>query len=478
MKRVNDKLAGVWMRIGTRFLPFADAATPELPLPRLLRLSLFQFTVGMAVVLLIGTLNRVMIVELAVPASLVAVFVAVPLVFAPFRALVGFRSDTHRSLLGWRRVPFLWFGSLLQFSGFAIMPFALITLSGDSSAPPWVGHLAAGLAFLLVGAGLHTVQTVGMALATDLAPKHARPKVVALLCMMLLVGMVTSALVFGLLLSNFSQIKLIQSIQGAAVLTMLLNLVALWKQEPRAPSRLRPDQPRPGFIVSWRTYLAGNERSRRHLTAVGLGTAAFSMGDILLEPYGGMVLRLSVSATTVLTAVLAVGSALGLVLAARLLGRGADAYRVAAVGTLGGLVAFVLVIIAAPLHSVLLFGGGTALIGFGAGMFAHGTLTASMNLTQGDESGMSLGAWGAVQASAAGLAIAAGGLISDFMTGLGSRGVLGAAMTGPASGYITVYVIEIGLLFMTLAALGPLVRTVQARMAASVEQLQLNEMAR
>lgn len=111
-------------------------------------------------------------------------------------------------------------------------------------------------------------------------------------------------------------------------------------------------------------------------------------------------------------------------------------------------------------------------------MFAHGTLTASMNLTQGDESGMSLGAWGAVQASAAGLAIAAGGLISDFMTGLGSRGVLGAAMTGPASGYITVYVIEIGLLFMTLAALGPLVRTVQARMAASVEQLQLNEMAR
>ena len=93
-------------------------------------------------------------------------------------------------------------------------------------------------AFLLVGAGLHTVQTVGMALATDLAPKHARPKVVALLCMMLLVGMVTSALVFGALLAQFSQIKLIQSIQGAAVLTMLLNLVALWKQEPRAPSRL------------------------------------------------------------------------------------------------------------------------------------------------------------------------------------------------------------------------------------------------
>ncbi len=128
---------------------------------RLLRLSLFQVTVGMAVVLLIGTLNRVMIVELGVPAWLVAVMVSLPLVFAPFRAVVGFRSDTHRSVLGWRRVPYLWFGTLLQFGGLAIMPFALIILSGDSNAPAWVGDAAAALAFLLVGAGLHTVQTVG-----------------------------------------------------------------------------------------------------------------------------------------------------------------------------------------------------------------------------------------------------------------------------------------------------------------------------
>jgi MFS transporter, BCD family, chlorophyll transporter len=65
----------------------------------------------MAAVLLIGTLNRVMIVELGVPASLVAVMVALPLV-APFRALIGFRSDTYRSVLGWRRVPYIWLGSL------------------------------------------------------------------------------------------------------------------------------------------------------------------------------------------------------------------------------------------------------------------------------------------------------------------------------------------------------------------------------
>ncbi len=73
------------------------------------------------------------------------------------------------------------------------MPFALIILSGDTTGPRWIGQAAAGLAFLLVGAGLHTVQTIGLALATDLAPERARPRVVALLCAMLLVGMAVSA---------------------------------------------------------------------------------------------------------------------------------------------------------------------------------------------------------------------------------------------------------------------------------------------
>ena len=95
MNRYSHKLIRVWVDLGPRFLPFADAATPDLPLARLLRLSLFQVSVGMALVLLVGTLNRVMIVELGVPAALVAVMISLPVVFAPLRALIGFRSDTH-----------------------------------------------------------------------------------------------------------------------------------------------------------------------------------------------------------------------------------------------------------------------------------------------------------------------------------------------------------------------------------------------
>ena len=132
MSALSDRLVRGWTRVGPQFLPFADAASAELPLARLLRLSLFQVSVGMAVVLLNGTLNRVMILELGVPAWLVALMISLPLAFAPLRALIGFRSDVHRSALGWRRVPFIWFGTLLQFGGLAIMPFALILLSGDT----------------------------------------------------------------------------------------------------------------------------------------------------------------------------------------------------------------------------------------------------------------------------------------------------------------------------------------------------------
>jgi len=458
MTSVGISLARGWMRVGTRFLPFADAATAELPLGRLLRLSLFQVSVGIAVVLLNGTLNRVMIVELGVASSLVAAMVALPLLFAPFRALIGFRSDTHRSALGWRRVPYIWFGTLLQFGGLAIMPFALIVLSGDADGPPIVGQLGAALAFLLVGAGLHTTQTAGLALATDLAPPEARPRVVAFLYVMLLLGMVASALLFGLLLANFRQVLLIQVIQGAAVATIVLNVIALWKQEPRNPARTASHEPRPAFRDSWAAFRRGG-RTTRVFVAVALGTAAFTMQDILLEPYGGEILNMTVGESTSLTAIFAAGTLIGFALAARSLGRGGDAYRLAAFGAVAGLIAFSAVIFAAPLASPALLRIGTALIGFGGGLFAVGTLTAAMDLARDGQSGLALGAWGAVQATAAGVAIALGGGIRDVVTGMASQGMLGPALNTPSTGYGFVYHIEIALLFATLVAIGPLVRT-------------------
>ncbi|MDM0113809.1 BCD family MFS transporter [Variovorax sp. J22R133] len=458
--RLNNTLASKWSLVATRFLPFADVATRELPLGRLMRLSLFQVTVGMALALLNGTLNRVMIVELHVPAWLVAVMVGLPLVFAPFRALVGFRSDHHRSALGWKRVPFIWMGTLLQFGGLAIMPFALIVLSGDTNGPPVYGQIGAALAFLLVGAGLHTTQTAGLALATDLATPENRPRVVALLYGMLLLGTFVSALAFGALLENFQQLRLIKVVQGAAVVTMVLNLIALWKQEARQPRHLsrEPGQAAPVFRESWRAFVRGG-RAARLLVAVGLGSAAFSMQDVLLEPYGGEIMHMDVSSTTTLTAMIAAGALAAFVLAARWFHHGGEEHRLGAIGALVGIFAFAGVIFANPMGSPLMFRMGTTLIGFGGGLFSVATLTAAMNLENGVvKSGLALGAWGAVQASCSGVAIALGGALRDAVSSLAEHGALGPAVTGPAIGYSAVYYLEIVLLFATLMAIGPLVR--------------------
>jgi BCD family chlorophyll transporter-like MFS transporter len=274
---------------------------------------------------------------------------------------------------------------------------------------------------------------------------------------MQLVGMVAASFVFSIALKTFSELRLIQVIQGAAVTTMALNLIALWKQEARDPNRTRHDVARPSFFDTWRAF-AANRHAKRFLLTVALGTAAFNMQDIVLEPYGGEILHLGVGETSALTALLALGALLAFGLAARQLQRGADACRLAALGAIAGLPAFAAVALAAPMESPLLFRLGTLTIGFGGGLFAIGTLTAAMALEKNGRTGLALGAWGAAQATSAGIAIAGGGALRDFVSSLAEHGLLGPVVVGPSAGYAAVYQIELLLLFITLIAIGPLVQ--------------------
>lgn len=455
MSQSGRTLADAWKGVSRKFLPFADVASDDLPLSRLLRLSMFQVSVGMVLTLLAGTLNRVMIVELFVPTWLVALMISLPLVFAPLRALIGHKSDAHVSVLGWRRGPFIWFGSLIMFGGLAIMPFALILLSGDGQAPAWMGQAGAALAFLLVGAGLHTTQTAGLALATDIAPIDVRPRVVALLYVMLLVGMGVSALIYGALLTDYSHTTLVRVIQGSAVVVIVLNVVALWKQEVRNQAVVEGTAQTSNFRESW-AALMSDVRSKRLLMAVGVGAMAFSMQDILLEPYGAELLGMSVSETTRLTALFAFGTIAGFALAAKGLSIGLETHRLGAIGVLIGVAAFTLVIFAEPIGYAEIFQFGTLLIGLGGGLFSVCMLTSAMELAETSDSGIALGAWGAVQATAAGLSLAIGGAIKDGVETLVGTGIFGSGLDQTAIGYSTVYHIEILLLFVTLVVLGPI----------------------
>jgi BCD family chlorophyll transporter-like MFS transporter len=184
---------------------------------------------------------------------------------------------------------------------------------------------------------------------------------------------------------------------------------------------------------------------------------AFNMQDIVLEPYGGEILNLTVGATSALTAMLSAGGLLGFYVAGRQLAKGVDPMRLAAYGALAGLPAFSAVIFSAPLEAGWLFKLGALGIGFGGGLFAVGTLFTAMRL-EAAFVGLALGAWGAVQAGAAGLAMFFGGALRDVVNTLTSQGLLGTGLTDPSVAYSFVYHVEMLLLFLTMIAVGPLIK--------------------
>jgi BCD family chlorophyll transporter-like MFS transporter len=350
-------------------------------------------------------------------------------------------------------------GTLLQFGGLAVMPFALLVLGGGGNAqawPAWMGPLSAAIAFGLVGAGLHTTQTAGLALATDLAPTGSQPRVVGLMYVSLLAGTIVAALAFGAFLREFTPGRLVQVIQAAAVVTLILNSVALWKQEARHAARGAHAPAAGTFSEAWALFIAG-DGARRRLVAIGLGTMAFAMQDVLLEPYGGQVLGMSVGSTTWLTATLAAGGLAGFSAASAILGGGADAARLARFGVLLGIPGFAAVLSAPAMESVACLAVGAFTIGAGGGLFAHGTLTVTMNRAPRDQIGLALGAWGAVQATSAGLAVALGGILRDLIGSIALGGGLGAELAHPATGYQAVYLLEIALLTATIYAMQTLI---------------------
>ena len=451
-------------KISKNILPFSDAGSTNFSLFQLLRLSLFQISVGMATVMLAGTLNRVMIVELLVPASLVAIMIAIPVLIAPLRTFYGHKSDTYKSFIGWKRIPYMWFGSLFQFGGLAIMPFAIIILSGDQTVgPSWAGEVLVAIAFLFTGIGMHITQTVGLALAADRATKENRPRVVALLYFMFLFGMGISAVVIGILLADFSKLRLIQVVQGSAVLTLILNLVAVWRQEKIIINNQKNDKSEK-FFLSWKKFIS-DRKTNSLIWVVFWGTLAFSMQDVLLEPYGGQILGLSVSETTNLTGVWALGALLGLALAANNSKKTVSSVSNAMTALLIGIVGFSAIIFSSPMQFPFLYFLGTLFIGFGTGLFSVSLLIIAMALSSKTNlgSGFILGSWGAAQALGAGLGIAVGGILRDVVNKIALSGYLGSTFENNSIGYIFVYHLEILFIFITLIVLGMLSQEINKR---------------
>ncbi len=193
--------------------------------------------------------------------------------------------------------------------GLAVMPFALIVLSGDQvTGPAWAGEVLAALAFLMTGLGLHMTQTAGLALAADRATDETRPRVVALLYVMFLIGMAISSLIVGWLLRDYDPADARTRRAGMRGDDAGAEPDRPLEAGEGAADVGRRDRSPPSQVPLRWADLRTVPDAFRLMVVVALGALGFNMQDVLLEPYGGEILGLSVGATTLLTASSAMGA--------------------------------------------------------------------------------------------------------------------------------------------------------------------------
>ncbi len=283
---------------------------------------------------------------------------------------MGARSDREEKSFGYRRLPYAWIGAMMIFASLSAAPFSLLLLgkASDASSPvPFPLALAVcTMIFLVYALGTHVGQTGYLALVTDLTPKHERSRAVTFLWMALIIGQIVSALIISLVLEEYSSFKLIQVMQSASVIFVVLAVIAIVKQDQ--PVELEPNND----DFSSRIWdVMSENRMKLFFGIVFVGTLGLTSQDILLEPYGGQILNMTVSETSRLTALWGAGMLVAMFIAWRAIPRLDSPLPVALVGCAIGLVGFALITTASANHSVLMFGAGASVIGVAEWVVSH-----------------------------------------------------------------------------------------------------------
>ncbi len=397
------------------------------------RLGCVQAALGAIVVLTTSTLNRVMVVELALPAIVPGSLVALHYIAQVLRPRLGYGSDT-----GGRRTPWI------------IGGMALLTAGGIGAAGATVlmaTHLAAGialalLAFLAVGIGVGASGTsLLVLLAKRVAPARRAPAA-TIVWLMMIAGIAITATIGGKLLQPFSPERLMAVATVVAIAALLMTLLAVWGMEGTAAlaAATAPAAPQPRFMTAlgevWR-----EAQARRFAIFVFVSMLGYSAQELVLEPFAGAVFGLAPGESTRLTGLQHGGVLAGMLLVA-FGGSLAGEFRAKAMRawTMGGCAASALALL-------VLAAGGLAgpgfplqpavfVLGAANGAFAVSAIGAMMGLAgQGRESreGVRMGLWGAAQALAFGL----GGLF-----GTGASDVARAVLGAPDLAYAAVFCAE------------------------------------
>jgi MFS transporter, BCD family, chlorophyll transporter len=407
------------------------------------RLALVQVAIGMVVVLMTSTLNRVIILEVglpaAVPGALVGLHFAVQMVLRP---RMGFASD-----LSGRRTPWILCGMLL------------LTLSGTGAAATtlvmdtdrMMGLSLAVLCFMVLGFAVSMVGTPFLALLSEKVDAERRAGAAALTWILMIVGFILTAATVGSVLEPFTFARLVWVTAGVGVVAMLLTCIAVWGMERKpavveakaAPGSLQDDSF--SFAEAMREMWQEPE-ARRFAVFVFVAMLAYSAQDLILEPFAGAVFDLSPGATTKISGVHHGGVLIGMIATAALATRFGTLQRWAAMGCAASAGALSLLTVAAWAGSATMMRGTVMALGVANGVFAVGAIGCMMGLVhvgrQG-RAGLRMGFWGGAQAVAYALGGFAGAAGSDLARlGFGS----------PAAGYTTVFLAQ-GVLFVFAASL-------------------------
>lgn len=406
------------------------------------RLGLLHVSLALTFVAINGVLNRIMIHDLAIPATVVAVLVVLPYVLAPMQVWIGQYSDTH-PLFGYRRTPYIALGILLAMVGMMLTPYAALLM--DRAFVP--GLLLSLGAFLTWGMGYNLAVVAYLSLASDLSTEEQRSRVIAVMWFMMISSIILAAILIGRALEPYSNAQLIRVFGVVGVVGLGLAALGLVGLEPRHHREFQHERHSQREALQ---AVLNNPQARLFFVYLVLLLTAIIGQDILLEPFGAQAFGMSVRETTQLTATWGGATLVALLLHGFLLSRWLDKKVGAAIG--GGLAASGLMLIAMSglLDVQVLFVPGVVTLGFGTGIATATNLGLMLDMTTPEQVGLFIGAWGVADSLARGVGGLLGGIGRDVIT----------YVTGNlVSGYVGVFLIEALMLCVALLML----RTISVR---------------
>ena len=407
----------------------------------IVRLGLVQAAIGSMVVLTTSTLNRVMVVELALPALLPGLLVALHYMVQLLRPRMGFGSD-----LGGRRTPWILGGLAVLAVGAVGAAFATAWMSSSRGA----GLALAVLSFLLIGVGVSASGTSLLVLLAKRVDEGRRAPAATIVWMMMIVGFAVTAGVAGKLLDPYSPARLVGVMAAVCTVAMLLAAAALRGLEGEGASAPPAREERVPFKAALAQVWAEPE-ARRFTIFIFVSMLAFSAQDLILEPFAGTVFGFTPGESTSLSGLQHGGVLVGMI-AVAVAGSGRLRHRlgslrawtvggcIASAFALAGLVAGAAIGPAWPLKAPVFA------LGAANGAFSIAAIGSMMRLAgQGRErrEGVRMGLWGAAQAVAFGI----GGVV-----GTGASDIAHRLLGDPSAAYATVFGLE-ALLFVAAALL-------------------------